>query len=540
MTLSSLEQRLRQKLDAPIIESRTPQERLQHLGAFWSHWALHRRTCDATNRSIISVYRPDCPYPVWHFEHWLEHAAPPSGSEWNGHSGFFSHLWSFFQRSPIPHLSAGQSENCDYGDDVWHSRNLYLTHSAVQCQDLLYCYRVYNVRDSLFCVFCHDSELCYECVNCRNCFDLISCLSCRNCSQSAFLYDCRDCSDCLWCWNLRSKQYCIANQQLSREEYLAKRKEFNWSSRHFYQQAQSRLHQLVFDNAFHRANHLTRCEHVAGDYLEGARDCQHCFFAHDIQDCINCVRGGDGIKDAVDCLAFDLNVERVYNVVMGSENCYDLYCCFNMVRCQFMRYCAYCVGCSNCFGCCGLVNKKFYIFNQPCSEELYHIKVANLIDTLRSTGNYGAFFPGYFAPNVYDESWSGYHFPLSPDAQQMSGFRYSAPAAYPVHQAIDSSEIPDNPFSTEVDAIIGKTFWDANCGRAFRVSAEEVKLSRKLGVPIGTEFYVVRLQRNYGWIPFGDVRNVTCVSCRSTTATLLNARFDRAVLCEPCYQQRMR
>jgi hypothetical protein len=63
------------------------------------------------------------------------------------------------------------------------------------------------------------------------------------------------------------------------------------------------------------------------------------------------------------------------------------------------------------------VRAKNCIFNTPYSVAEYSSLKQKMIDHMKSTGEWGQFFPGSFAPNPYDESWSSFYFPLSESEQ---------------------------------------------------------------------------------------------------------------------------
>jgi hypothetical protein len=56
--------------------------------------------------------------------------------------------------------------------------------------------------------------------------------------------------------------------------------------------------------------------------------------------------------------------------------------------------------------------------NTAYSKSEYDTLSQKMIQHMKSTGEWGQFFPATFSPNIYDESWSGFHFPLSPDNQR--------------------------------------------------------------------------------------------------------------------------
>jgi len=125
--VSTLESKLRTLFDVPDSDI-PPEKRIQHLGAFWPHWNLHKRKCDKTGKEIISVFRPECPYPVWHKDEWYKHANPPK-AVFDFSEPFFPQAEKFFKQCPIVHITGAQNENCEFTDDWWFSRDCYLCHS---------------------------------------------------------------------------------------------------------------------------------------------------------------------------------------------------------------------------------------------------------------------------------------------------------------------------------------------------------------------------------------------------------------------------
>lgn len=74
---SQKELALRKKIGVEGLPEFHPTFRYQMLTSFWQHWNLHKRKCDKTGKSIVSVYPENCPYPVWHKDEWVKHANPP-------------------------------------------------------------------------------------------------------------------------------------------------------------------------------------------------------------------------------------------------------------------------------------------------------------------------------------------------------------------------------------------------------------------------------------------------------------------------------
>lgn len=129
------------------------------------------------------------------------------------------------------------SENCDFANSVYKSKNLYWCFDLADCQDCLYSDDIEFSRDCVDCINCHECELCYECndvghsFSCgylSGCDHLTCCHFCTHCYKSEYLFG---------CVNLSHAKHCILNKQYSEDEYLKKVKEIKnelgWSDTGF-------------------------------------------------------------------------------------------------------------------------------------------------------------------------------------------------------------------------------------------------------------------------------------------------------------------
>ena len=523
---------LRRKLGVESEPYLHPIGRFMVLNAFWQHWSLHRRACGKTGKPIVSVYAEDCPYPVWHKDEWVKHADPP-GADLKSEEAVFPQLWAFFSRSPIAHNIGVGSENCEYTDDWWYSKNCYLSHSGIYCEDARYCYRVSKVRDGQFCVFSFDSERCTDIINCHNCFQVRYAQNCWQCADSAFLYDCKNCQNCMFSCNLRNKQYYFDNEQLTKEEYGQKAAMWDMHSRATYERGKTAFNQMMRKSAWHRALFVDRCESVSGNYLDQCKDTHNCFFSNIMRDCANIFRAY-GARDCVDCISAFAS-ERIFNSAMPQDKCYDMKCCYNVSQSKWMEYCAHCLQCENCFGCCGLVGKKYHIFNKPYAPEEYEKKKVEIIAAMQRSGEYGQFFPGYFAAVPYEETLANFHWPLSRAKAKELGFRVREKNIERSTDALDSSAIPDR--SDDADANLPKRiFWDDVAGRQFQIQQADIDYCKTLGVPLPNTQYARRLQENFHRIPCnGQLREIACGRCERTIPTSWPEEYDGRILCEDCY-----
>ena len=518
MQISPHEQSLRKKFGLKSEPKNKPVDRFKQLGAFWPMWNLHQRKCDKTGKPIISVFRPDCPYPVWHRDTWFAEANPPQ-AEFDPNKPFFTQAWELFQRCPIPHIFQSHNQNCEYTDDWYYSKNCYLCHSGQNNEDCRYCYGCDSIKDLHGAVFSFDSELCADTVNCKNCYSSFNLLNCKNVHDSGFLYDCRDCSDCLFCFNLRNKKYCFGNEQLSKEELEAKKAEWDFSSLPVYERAKEYFAGMMRDTAWHRAVWIDHCENSTGNYIHHSKDCENCYMLSYHENCANVCFSGPQAKGVLDSLG-TVGAELSYMCSLPVY-CYESRYCFSVSHCRFVEYCGYMQNCQYCFGCCGLVNKKYCVFNKEYSEAEYHELVGEIKAHMKESEEEDEFFPGHFAPNPYEESYSGFHFPVEGSREGDS--------------SVKTAEVDEMEGKSE-EWLMGQVFWDEEYQRPFQIQKADIEFAKKLGLPLPRVYYVNRMQSNFRWMPMiGQLRDGVCAKSGVAVKTNWPLAYDGRILCEEEY-----
>jgi len=137
------------------------------------------------------------------------------------------------------------SENSEYCDDWWHSKNCYLCHSGLECEGCLYCYRSMRCKDCRAAVFSSYSELCTEIRQSHNCYNVFYGKFLRHCRDSEFLFDCRHCTDCFMCWNLRNKKFCINNIQYTEAAYRKEKDKYDLSKYSVYSKLKQEFEAII-------------------------------------------------------------------------------------------------------------------------------------------------------------------------------------------------------------------------------------------------------------------------------------------------------
>ncbi len=535
--VSKFETCLRAKFNLVGIDPEVaPWVRFRQIGAFWPHWNLHRRKCDRTEKFIVSIFSKDCVYPIWNRDEWMRNSNPP-GAEFDESQEIFPQLWKFFQKSPLPHTFQSHNQNCEYTDDWYHSKNCYLCHSGEYSENCRYSYGCDGIQDVSFGIFSFHSELCLDLINSARCFDSFYLLSCKNIQNSGFLYDCRNCKNCLFCFNLRNKEYCFGNQQLTKEVFEKKKQEWNFSSTKKYQKAKEFFTEMMHTMAWHRALQLDHCENSTGDFLKHTKDCENCYLLSKHEDCANVAFCGPDAKSVLDSIG-TIGAELVYMTSLPVYS-YEARYCFSVSNCKFVTYSAYLQNCKYCFGCCGLMNEQYCVFNKKYSKHEYFFLIKKIEQQMWKTGEWGSFFPGYFAPNPYEESFSGFHFPLSSVEQKGLGFRSVPKIKRDVQKTAELSDIPDGVkdlTSEKIEWLTEQVFWDEKFKRPFQIQLEDITFAQKLGTPLPREYYIGRIQESARWLFFkGKLRNTTCSLSGEKIQTGWPKEYDGRILSEKEY-----
>jgi hypothetical protein len=82
-----------------------------------------------------------------------------------------------------------------------------------------------------------------------------------------------------------------------------------------------------------------------------------------------------------------------------------------------------CTG-ENMFGCCGLKKGKNCILNRAYSAQEYETHCGKIIDHMKSTGEWGEFFPHELSPFGYNETVAQEYFPMTEAQVKEKGWNW--------------------------------------------------------------------------------------------------------------------
>jgi hypothetical protein len=466
--------------------------------AWQNEYQIYKRKCDATGKTMVSVYKDDANCPVYEKEFW-------SGDEWvlpemdyDESRPFFEQYWEFSKQVPRPSTNRVGAENSEYAHLIFDSKSCYLSFQVFQSENLIGCYRSVRLKDSANSFFCIDSELLCECVNCSRGYNLKFSEDCENCSDSAFLYDCKSCKNCFMCWNLRNKEYYFKNEKFSKEEYERKIAEYNLALLEGQKKAKQEFESLR-GNFIAKALRMINCENCYGDYLVGCKDCKHIYFSDGCRDSKSILRGTEDIN-SYDCVVGG-KIELCYNLLQPGW-CYM--CAFNnnCNRCSATYLSEMCTDCNECTGCISLKRGKWCIFNKHYTEEEYNRLKKHIFEELRGDDGFEEFFDLAKSPFAYEETIADLYFPKN-----------------------EMKTVEEN-FGEDKCVL---------CGRISQATEAEKKFYEKAGLALPDKCFscrIMALARPYSVVKMGKIN---CANCGEETMTGMSERVYQKVYCEKCY-----
>jgi hypothetical protein len=523
-----------------------------------NEYNFYKRKCDATGKDIISIYKPEVPFPVYNQDYWKSDAWDELayGRDFDFSRPFFEQYEEL--RSKVPHLAMvnASSINSEYTNQANNNKDSYMLFTSDYCEKCMYgswCQNnCYFLSD---CYMAGKSEFCYECVNITKCSNCAWAYDCSDCVNVYFSSDCRGCTDCFGCVGLRNKQYYFYNENFSKEEYEKRVKNY-LLDRKFIEESKERF--FKFRGGFPlKFYHGANIQNSSGDYLQNTERSLMAFNCRDTKDTAYMQDAWTQTDDCRDCteickgqLSYEIQgVEIPHRTIVARS-------CFNVITDSF--YCDMCFGVSDCFGCFGLKQKQYCILNKQYSKEDYLILKEKIIEHMRSTKEWGEYFPGKFSPFAYNESMAQDYFPLSKDEAIKAGYIwYDRPTRdYKITIKADQtpetiSETPESILEEVIQCSSQNDEESKNkytlCTAAFKITDLELTLYKKMKIPIPAKCFPCRRQDRFALRNPRKLWERGCMcekkshnhgeeKCEVKFETSYAPERPEIVYCEKCYQ----
>lgn len=447
---------------------------------------LYRRACDATGKSIVSIYSPDSPYKVFDIKYWW-------GDEWDpkayGRDVDFTR--SFFEQwrelqLAVPRIAL-LNKNCVNSDFCNHSndsKDCYMSTTAFSSENVMYSSNVIPLKNGSDCykIYGKSNENLYECIDIHNAFNCQYCMQVTDSFDCFYSFDLKNCSNCFLSYNLRGQSYYFMNEKCTKEEYAEKIKAFDLSSYTVREDLYNKWKEIIFEKALQRGMLIDTSVDCTGSMIAHSKNAKNCFDAEDMEDCSYVDFTINGLKDSRD----------IYHVGVQSELLYESHAMVRSSNVQFshlsydntnMQYCDSCHNSNELFGCVGVKKGSYMILNKQYSKEEYVELKAKLIEHMKETGEYGEFFPVELSPFAYNETQAQVYFPMVKEDALQRGFRWKddMPGTYG-KETVAPENIPDK--ITDIpDSFTKEIFRCVRTDRNYNVPEFELAFYRQHNIP---------------------------------------------------------
>ena len=183
-------------------------------------------------------------------------------------------------------------------------------------------------------------------------------------------------------------------------------------------------------------------------------------------------------------------------------------------------------------------DQQYCILNKKYSEEEYNALVPKIIEHMKTTGEWGEFFPKEIAIHGYNKTSAQMYYPLTSEEALSKKLSWddSVEESPNATKVIQAQQLPDNIKDTPDDILN----WAIACevtGKPFKIQKKELEFYREQTLPIP---HKCREQRHYNRFMLRNPRKMwsrECAKCSKEMRTTYASDRPETVYCEECYSQ---
>ncbi len=535
-----------------------PECRLKRRTSWRNDWHIFQKKDLLTGKFILSLFPEESPVRIYDRDYWISDAWDPIsyGKDYDFSRPFFEQLKELMHKVPFPaHSMNSTVVNSRYCANASFTKNCYFCRGIAYTEDSSYLIWDQASKNCLDSHMTNSCELSYGNVNTITCYGTFFSVDCESSQSLILCKDCVGCNDCVASSNLRNKSYCIFNQEYSRDEYKNKLKEFDLGSYEKFETLKNLAykHWLKYPNKY---MHSRQNVNSTGDYIYESKNTIQSYRIRETEDSkfVQNILTGP-VRDCYDYTNWGDNAELVYESMIVGEGASNVKFCWQAFSdVKDLYYCIFCHNTSDCFGCVSLRKKKYCILNKQYPKEEYEKLLPKIIDHMKSTGEYGEFFPAAMSPFPYQISQAGEFFPMTEKEATKQGFTAYDTKKQNYEITLKNKNIPDNINDialNTVDEVIecshqGKCAHE--CTGAFRVIESEITFCKRMNISLprkcpNCRHYERLTLRN---LPVFYHRQCMCDKsghfhgagkCEVEFETSYAPERPEIVYCEKCYQQ---
>lgn len=470
-----------------------PFEGLRRMYVFGALRKLYRAKSVLSGQTQLTRYDPALGTKICTYDEFFSDALDntDSGVPYDFRRPFFDQWGELLYRAVLPPLNRRNCEDSDYVNGAEDLVRCYLAFATYRSQDCIYTLLTTNSSDCVDSANCKDCQLCYGSVDLTGCYEVHNSQDCSF-SQNLFgCYDCRSCHDCYGCCGLERAAFHIFNQPVSQDQFqqfIASKSLASWSGR---ETAKTECESFIA-SLHHRANTFIDCADSTGAYLVRCQNCEH-------------VYNGASTRDSGYLILADSSQYCFRGLASKAEFCHSVHSLgatssaysYSIYGGEASLYCAFQLqNCSHCFGCIGLRGKSYCILNRQYSAEEYFELVPRIIAHMKSTSEWGEWFPPSIAPHSYQESSvHETNAPIPLETARERGYRVAAEA--PVSRtagAIEAKDLPEVLTPENAAALLSKSIVCEKTGQLYNFQRRELDFYLRHGIPAPRRHWFERMQ----------------------------------------------
>lgn len=521
------------------IPTMCPMCRRQRRLAFRNERRMYYRNCDESGERIIALYPQDPKKKVKTYEQkswWNYDKMNPLdfGRPYDFTRTFFEQFADLKKDVPRPNLHNTNVENAVYGNHCVGNKDCYLNVGSDLCEGCQFTYWAIRCVDCYDCSLIYDCELCYDCVDLRLSFNCQHVDNSESMIDCEYCYDCTGCQKCFGCTKLRHKEYHFLNKPLTKDQYEAHIRYINENPngmREFLQDYETLLRGEVFVGAKN-----IQSEQVRGDKLWRCRGCYDSFDLEKCQDVCHSSFGFEGTTSQD--MDFFGRIEKMYE----GFSAFGQYNCIATIMCHYshdLHYSEYCISSNHSFGCVSLHHHAYCILNKQYSKEEYDDLLPRIVEHMKSTGEWGQFFPVALSPFPYNVTVSQKYYPLTQDEIDYRGWQYEDLAAteqqardaygfnmiaIPTDETKISQNICDKPIRCE------------RSGKPYQITPKEFEYLKERELPMPRLHQDERNELRMARRNPQNLWRVSCTECNKATLSSFDPSKKQRVFCSDCYE----
>ncbi|PIZ73089.1 hypothetical protein COY07_02280 [Candidatus Peregrinibacteria bacterium CG_4_10_14_0_2_um_filter_43_11] len=491
--------------------------------------SLYKRKCNLCKKDHVSIYSSEKELNVLCQECWWSDKwnGMDYGREFDFTRPFFEQFGELLKVGGLVSLFGKNNQNSEFVQHETDDKNCYLNAGGHYNEDCYFCtYSLYG-KNNVDCYWIPYSELCYECIHCDHCYQSIKLRDCVDCANCMFCEECTGCEYCFGCFGLKHKKYYFFNEPLEKKEYEKRTAQISGSFENMKRvEAKARQHFLKYP---HKAVQVINCQNSTGDYLRNCKNVQEGYLFETAEE-IKYGYIGFKIKNGMDMSSFGWG-EVIYEVASSME-LYNTAFCTMMINCHDSFYNFLCSNSNHMFGCVGLNRKSYCILNKQYSKEEYERMAERMVQHMKSTGEWGEFFPQTLSPFAYNETVANNYYPLSREEVQKKGWNWKEED--PKEFQNQTYTIPDNIHDVK-EAITEAILSCEVIGKNYRIIPQELAFYKKMNLPIPHRHFETRHMDRLKVQNPHMLYARKCAKCQSEIQTTYSPDRPEIIYCESCY-----